>query len=83
MSNYSVKGYKQLIEFIMRYKRNSLSIKSNEKTTLFEYKSMFLPVLLYRGENWILTEKRQERLQDIEMKFLSKVLEVRWIGKWR
>lgn len=55
----------------------------SQTTKISVYKTVYLPILLHGGENWVLTEKQERRLQAIEMKYHRKVLGVCRMDKRR
>lgn len=54
-----------------------------QETKISIFKSMYLPVLLHGGENWILTGRQEKQIQAMEMKYLRRVIGARRIDKKR
>lgn len=53
------------------------------KTKISVYNAIYVPILTYGCENWVLTKNQQNRLQACEMRYLRRTLGVRRLDKMR
>ena len=55
----------------------------SETTKLTVYKKIYLPILLYGAENWILNERQRKRVAAAQMKYLRRVANIKLTDKIR
>ena len=69
----------------MRALHHSVVLKRelSKKTELWMFKSIFVPILTYSHESWVITERVQSQMQASEMKCLRKIKLVRMFDKSR
>ena len=53
----------------------------SRKAKLSVFKSIFIPILTYGHESWVLTEKIRSQMQASEMRFLRKIKDVTMFDK--
>ena len=60
---------------LMRALHHSAVIKRelSRKAKLSVFKSIFIPILTYGHESWVMAEKVRSQMQTSEMKFLEKI----------
>ena len=70
---------------VMRALHHSVVLKHelSRKTKLSVFKSIFVPILTYGRESWVMTERVRSQMQAFKMKFLQKIKGVTMFDKHR